>query len=129
MLIQRSLTLTAIMIDQFGSGMNRFQEQILVHYHLSNVLFYLPYCLTTCLKHLVMFMTSLLGRLLGEIRIRSLSQMALIWKILVLSYFGISVCRADSTQVHRKNIFLNRKKRYLSFPPGSNLAVSFTRIY
>ncbi|CAG9815337.1 unnamed protein product [Phaedon cochleariae] len=52
--------------------------------------------------------------------------MNLLLNFILLSLFVSSFGLNDVTVVNRKNVFLNRKKRYLTFPPGSNFVIEFS---
>lgn len=55
--------------------------------------------------------------------------MVLLLNLILFCYLGMSFGSNDVTEILHKNVLLNRRKRYLIFPKGSNLAVSVFHKY
>ncbi|CAH1113419.1 unnamed protein product [Psylliodes chrysocephalus] len=54
--------------------------------------------------------------------------MVLLLNLILFCYLGMSFGSNDVTEILHKNVLLNRRKRYLIFPKGSNLAISMAGV-
>ncbi|XP_028134624.1 uncharacterized protein LOC114329646 [Diabrotica virgifera virgifera] len=54
--------------------------------------------------------------------------MVFLFNLILFTSIGIILGQNDVTVVNRENVLLSRRKRYLLFPPGSNMAISMAGV-
>ncbi|KAG5889372.1 hypothetical protein JTB14_009165 [Gonioctena quinquepunctata] len=54
--------------------------------------------------------------------------MVFLVNVILFSYCAVCFAKEDTTVVNKRNVFLSRKKRYLTFPPGSNFVIQFAAV-